>query len=158
MVTKFQIDVIHFMEYVKDLSIPQEPTLLEDVQERELCKALVMEEAQELCQAISDQDLVAIADGVVDLIYVAYYTANKHGIEVEPIWNEIQRSNMSKKGGKKAPNGKQLKPPWYSPPKLKDKFVRMPQPVLYDGFGYPIAWIDAQGREWQVSTPLPVKE
>ncbi len=83
--------------------------------EGKLRKLLVIEECSELVAAIEDNDLVAIADACADILYVVLGTANAYGFDLEPVFDEVHRSNMSKVGGKKDPNGKIIKPPTYSP-------------------------------------------
>jgi predicted HAD superfamily Cof-like phosphohydrolase len=41
-------------------------------------------------------DLVEYVDGCVDQLVVTYGALNAAGIQVEPAWDEVQRSNMSK--------------------------------------------------------------
>jgi predicted HAD superfamily Cof-like phosphohydrolase len=41
-------------------------------------------------------DLVEYVDGCVDQLVVTYGALNAAGVKVEPAWNEVQRSNMSK--------------------------------------------------------------
>jgi len=63
--------------------------------------------------------LVAVADDLADLMYVVLYTANAWGIDMAPIFLAVHDSNMTKVGGPKSHNGKQLKPPTYVPPNLE---------------------------------------
>lgn len=63
-------------------------------------------------------NVVEIADALADLIYVVLYAANCYGINLEPVFEEIQRSNMTKVGGHKNEYGKLIKPPTYSPANL----------------------------------------
>jgi predicted HAD superfamily Cof-like phosphohydrolase len=42
------------------------------------------------------QDLPKIADGLVDLCYVALGTAHLHRLPWNELWSEVQRANMSK--------------------------------------------------------------
>lgn len=64
-------------------------------------------------------DMEAIADGIGDLLYVTYGTAVSLGIDMEPIMDEIHRSNMSKVWPDgtvhRREDGKILKSPEYSP-------------------------------------------
>jgi predicted HAD superfamily Cof-like phosphohydrolase len=67
-----------------------------------------------------DPDLVELADGIIDSIYVLIGTGLEFGIPMSRVWDEIQRSNMSKKDpvtGKilKRADGKILKGPNFSP-------------------------------------------
>jgi predicted HAD superfamily Cof-like phosphohydrolase len=77
---------------------------------------LISEECIELIDALGERDLVKVADGIADVLYVVYGTAVTCGIDVEPLFSEIHRSNMSKIGGIKRDDGKVLKPDTYSPP------------------------------------------
>lgn len=86
----------------------------------ELRKSLINEEAAELSKAIDEEDLVGIADGIADLIYVAIGTAHEYGLGeiLDDIFREVHRSNMSKlHNGKvlKREDGKVIKSPDYSP-------------------------------------------
>lgn len=82
--------------------------------------ALINEECAELFAAMHWEDLVAIADGIADLLYVTLGTAVEYGIDIEPIFNEVHRSNMTKFGGTKREDGKWLKPESYSPANIVD--------------------------------------
>ncbi len=65
-------------------------------------------------------DLVEVADALGDLLYVVLGTAVSCGIDLEPIFNEINRSNMSKFiDGHRRADGKWIKGPSYSPANLK---------------------------------------
>lgn len=114
----WQHQVATFMREVKGLDLPTRPTH-PPLLTLDLCKALMTEELGELTTAMYDDNMVEIADGIADLIYVALYTANVYGLKMEPIFTEVQRSNMTKKGGAKRPDGKQLKPDTYEPPNLR---------------------------------------
>lgn len=84
--------------------------------------ALIEEELSELEDAFETGDLVAVSDALGDLLYVVYGCAEVFGIDMEPIFSEIHRSNMTKIGPQgviKADNGKILKPVGYTPPNLK---------------------------------------
>ena len=84
---------------------------------------LIEEELKELREAISNKDLVEIADALTDILYVTYGAGHSFGINLDKCFAEVQRSNMSKldKNGKPIfnENGKVMKGPNYSEPNLK---------------------------------------
>jgi predicted HAD superfamily Cof-like phosphohydrolase len=86
-----------------------------DERTRALRERLIQEEFEELKQAMSQRDLAAIAKELADLLYVIYGTAVSYGIDMDPVFREVHRSNMSKIGGHKREDGKWVKPPTYSP-------------------------------------------
>lgn len=92
-----------------------------DPAEAALRISLINEEVnRELFPAIEAGDLVEIADALGDIIYVVIGTAHHYGIPLEAVWNEIQRSNMTKPDPetgkvKKREDGKILKGPSFSP-------------------------------------------
>ena len=97
---------------------PDKPTILDnDGITRRM--NLMIEELQELESAMSAGDLVEIADGIADLLYVVYGTAVEHGLDMYEINREVHRSNMSKVGGHKRADGKWIKPDNYSPANLQ---------------------------------------
>ena len=96
--------------------IPDHPTT-SNYMARNLRSALIHEELGEYMIA---RDLVEIADAIGDILYVVLGAAIAHGIDIEPVFKEIHRSNMSKFiDGHAAPNGKWIKGPSYSPADLK---------------------------------------
>lgn len=86
---------------------------------KELRMRLIQEEFDELKEALADDDLVAVAKELADLLYVVYGTAVSYGIDMEPVFQEVHRSNLSKVGGFKRADGKWVKPPTYSPASLE---------------------------------------
>ena len=80
--------------------------------------ALIDEEFKELKEAMQNKNMIKIADGIADLLYVIYGTAITYGLDIEPIFREVHRSNMSKGNPEvvRAPNGKILKGKNWSPP------------------------------------------
>ena len=89
-------------------SIPEEAT-------RQLRVRLIQEEFVELQEAMAAQDLPAVAKELGDLLYVVYGTAVSYGVDMDPVFHEVHRSNLSKVGGYKREDGKWVKPPTYSP-------------------------------------------
>ena len=80
---------------------------------------LITEEFEEFQEAMQSKDLSAMAKELADLLYVVYGTAVSLGIDMEPVFQEVHRSNMSKVGGYKREDGKWVKPPTYSPASLE---------------------------------------
>ena len=86
-----------------------------------LRRKLIKEECvKELCKAIEREDLLGVADGIGDALYVILGTASAYGLNAADIFAEVHRSNMSKlKDGHRRSDGKWIKGPKYSPPNLK---------------------------------------
>jgi predicted HAD superfamily Cof-like phosphohydrolase len=76
---------------------------------------LIQEEFDEVKEAFQVADEAAIAKELADLLYVVYGTAVSCGIDMQPVFREVHRSNMSKVGGHKREDGKWIKPATYSP-------------------------------------------
>jgi len=68
-------------------------------------------------------DLVEYADACGDILVVTYGALNAAGIKVEPLWDEILRSNRSKVWPDgtihKREDGKVIKPTTWSPPDIE---------------------------------------
>lgn len=84
----------------------------------ELRTALVAEEAKELIEAAERADLVAAVDALCDLLYVVYGAAVEWGVDLEPHFAEVHRTNMAKTGGPVRHDGKRLKPEGWEPPDI----------------------------------------
>lgn len=138
---KEQNDVKEFMaaacQDCPDIPTPQ------DFPTRELRVRLLLEEVLELADALGiavvnndgatvemdglafmnnfePVNLVEVADALTDIEYVNQGAACAFGIDLEPCWDEVQRSNMSKfiDGHRDEKTGKWIKGPSYSPAKL----------------------------------------
>jgi len=74
------------------------PTTELSVQEIDLRHRLMQEENDEYLEAAKNGDLVEVADALGDQLYILCGTILKHGLQhkIEEVFNEIQRSNMSK--------------------------------------------------------------
>jgi len=87
---------------------------------------LMAEENGEYFEAAQNNDLVEVADALGDMLYILCGTIIEHGMQykIEEVFNEIQRSNMSKLGADGKPiyreDGKVLKGPNYFKPKIKE--------------------------------------
>ena len=86
---------------------------------------LMDEENKEYLEAAENNDLVEVADALGDMLYILCGTILEHGMQykIEEVFNEIQRSNMSKLGADGEPiyreDGKVLKGPNYFKPGIK---------------------------------------
>jgi predicted HAD superfamily Cof-like phosphohydrolase len=97
-----------------DIVVHLSPTVV-DERTRELRIKLIQEEFEELREALTQGDLESISKEIADLLYVVYGTAVSYGIDMDPVFREVHRSNMSKVGGYKREDGKWVKPATYSP-------------------------------------------
>jgi len=104
--------------------IAEEPNEFIPMERRELRKKLMKEEPQETCDAIDACNIVEIADGIADSIYVALGTAIEYGIDLEPVFAEVHRSNMTKTPGVQRDDGKILKGPGFTPPDIAFEIER----------------------------------
>ena len=88
--------------------------------------SLIQEELDELKEAMTNNDLLEVADALTDLLYVTYGAGHAFGIDLDKCFDEVQNSNMSKLGedGKPIYNelGKVMKGPNYFKPDLS-KFI-----------------------------------
>lgn len=86
---------------------------------------LMDEENREYLDAAQNNDLVEVADALGDMLYILCGTILEHGMQykIEEVFNEIQRSNMSKLGANGKPiyreDGKVLKGPNYFKPNIQ---------------------------------------
>jgi len=93
---------------------------------------LIDEELAEFRNAGEAQDLVGVADALADMLYAVYGAAEEYGIDLEPVFEEIHRSNMTK--GQPLcgcrPDGKVPKGRDYSPPRIRE--VLEQQVIVHD--------------------------
>lgn len=84
---------------------------------------LINEEYIELLEAVEKRDLIGVADALGDLNYVSFGTALAFGLDMQPIQDEIHRSNMTKLGLDGKPivreDGKIIKGPNFELPNLR---------------------------------------
>ena len=87
---------------------------------------LMKEENEEYLEAVQNNDLIEIADALGDMMYILCGTIIEHGLQhkIEEVFDEIQRSNMSKLGEDGKPiyreDGKVLKGPNYFKPNFEE--------------------------------------
>jgi predicted HAD superfamily Cof-like phosphohydrolase len=83
---------------------------------------LISEEYQETLAAFKSNDMIEVADGLADMVWVIMGMCNSCGIDFDSVWQEVKASNMSKfPDGKAIKNehGKIMKPESYFKPNIK---------------------------------------
>jgi len=102
---------------------PEQPGI-PDAAVQQLRLRLIDEETREFADASASGDLPTAIKELCDLLYVVLGTANAYGIDVEPFFDEVHRSNMSKVWAdgsvRKDAYGKVFKPQSYSPANIED--------------------------------------
>jgi predicted HAD superfamily Cof-like phosphohydrolase len=105
------------------------PTL-EHSRAREIYEKLVQEEVvDELLNALKTENLAEIADGIADSIVVLMGLAFAMGIDMRPVWDAVQRSNLEKTTGPVREDGKQLKPEGWKHPDIA-KLLSQQEPLV----------------------------
>ncbi len=123
---KIQLDAVKQFHSSFGLGVSEVPKscLGEDV--NLLRYNLMKEENEEYLEAVQNKDITEIADALGDMLYILCGTILEHGLQykIEEVFNEIQRSNMSKLGENGLPiyreDGKVLKGPNYSKPNFTE--------------------------------------
>ena len=133
---RWQSQVRVFHRYM-GLTVGETP----EIREPELRARLILEEAFETVEALlgftaggaainasfsewlsgagrDGESIVGAIDGMCDLIYVTLGTAVACGVDLEPFYDEVHRSNMAKSTGPRRGDGKVLKPPGWTPPDI----------------------------------------
>ncbi len=92
--------IIHVQDFHQAFKIPVRYNPSSDLPEQEymLRFNLMKEENEEYLEAVKNGDIVEIADAIGDMLYILCGTINAHGLQekMAPVFEEIQRSNMSK--------------------------------------------------------------
>jgi predicted HAD superfamily Cof-like phosphohydrolase len=123
---KNKIAAVHAFHSAFGLGIKNRPTANLDSKKNVLRYELMREENEEYLEAANNGDLIEVADALGDMLYILCGTIIEHGMQdkIEAVFNEIQRSNMSKLGADGKPiyreDGKVLKGPNYFKPNIKD--------------------------------------
>ena len=119
----WQKDMKNFHEIVMNDFIQGFPQI-PDKETIKLREKLIDEEVNETLNAIYNNDMVEIADGIVDSIVVLIGTAVMYGIDLQPIWDEVYSNNMSKKDGPIREDGKKMKPAGWKPPDIESCLIK----------------------------------
>ena len=123
---KKQLDSVkHFHETYK-LSYNINPVADLGSNKNKLRFDLMAEENNEYINAANNNDIVEVADALGDMLYILCGSIISHGFQnkIEALFDEIQRSNMSKLDINGKPvfreDGKILKGPNYFKPNIKE--------------------------------------
>jgi predicted HAD superfamily Cof-like phosphohydrolase len=125
MIKKELVDVTKFHNAFK-IKVNENPTVEIDNALIELRYRLMQEENSEYLEAAKNKDLIEVADALGDMLYILCGTILTHGLQykIEEVFNEIQRSNMSKLGKDGKPiyrnDGKVMKGPNYFKPNITE--------------------------------------
>jgi len=121
---KSKIDAVEQFHKSFGLGILEEPVANLGTSKNTLRFNLMDEENKEYLEAAENGDLIEVADALGDMLYILCGTILEHGMQfkIEEVFNEIQRSNMSKLGADGKPiyraDGKVLKGPNYFKPDI----------------------------------------
>ena len=119
-----KIAAVHEFHTAFKLGIKETPTADLGKAKNLLRYKLMREENEEYLEAANNNDLVEVADALGDMLYILCGTILEHGMQykIEEVFEEIQRSNMSKLGADGKPiyreDGKVLKGPNYFKPNI----------------------------------------
>ncbi len=123
---KDKIAAVHKFHSAFGLGIKNTPTADLGTKKNLLRYELMREENEEYLEAANNNDLVEVADALGDMLYILCGTIIEHGMQekIVEVFNEIQRSNMSKLGADGKPiyreDGKVLKGPNYFKPNIAE--------------------------------------
>ena len=121
---KNKIKAVYEFHKAFGLGIQNSPTAELDTHRNLLRYKLMREENEEYLDAANNRDLVEVADALGDMLYILCGTIIEHGMQhkIEEVFDEIQKSNMSKLGADGKPifreDGKVLKGPNYFKPDI----------------------------------------
>ncbi|MEM9649014.1 MAG: nucleoside triphosphate pyrophosphohydrolase family protein [Bacteroidota bacterium] len=122
---KSKIKAVELFHNSFGLGVRQEPKANLGKEKNNLRFNLMDEENKEYLEAANEGDLIEVADALGDMLYILCGTILEHGMQykIEEVFNEIQRSNMSKLGADGKPiyreDGKVLKGPNYFKPDIE---------------------------------------
>jgi len=122
---KNKITAVQSFHEAFGLGMKNSPTAELEPSKNLLRYKLMREENEEYLDAANNKDLVEVADALGDMLYILCGTIIEHGMQhkIEEVFNEIQKSNMSKLGADGKPiyreDGKVLKGPDYFKPDIQ---------------------------------------
>lgn len=123
-----QINDVYLFHQTYGLGINESPEAKLSEDRIHLRFNLMKEENEEYLEAAQNNDIIEIADALGDMLYILCGTIIEHGLQhkIEEVFDEIQRSNMSKLGEDGKPiyreDGKVMKGPNYFKPNFEKIF------------------------------------
>lgn len=121
-----QLKAVQIFHETYGLGVSQEMKADLGTLKNELRFNLMKEENEEYFEAVQNNDIVEVADALGDMLYILCGTILEHGLQhkIEEVFDEIQRSNMSKLGEDGKPiyreDGKVMKGPNYFKPNFEE--------------------------------------
>ena len=121
-----QLNAVKLFHETYGLGVSEEMKADLGALKNELRFNLMEEENEEYLEAVQNNDIVEIADALGDMLYILCGTILEHGLQhkIEAVFDEIQRSNMSKLGEDGKPiyreDGKVMKGPNYFKPNFEE--------------------------------------
>ncbi len=125
---KKQLNAVKDFHDTFGLNYNNSPTVNLEKKIIELRFNLMKEENEEYIEAARNNDITEIADALGDMLYILCGTIIEHGMSdiIEDVFDEIQKSNMSKLGADGKPiyrkDGKVMKGPNYFKPNFSKFF------------------------------------
>ena len=119
---KKQLEAVELFHKTYGLGVSQTPKADLGTSKNQLRFNLMKEENEEYLEAVQNKNIVEVADALGDMLYILCGTILEHGLQhkIEEVFDEIQRSNMSKLGEDGKPiyreDGKVMKGPNYFKP------------------------------------------
>ena len=121
---KKQLDKVSEFHKIFKLGIENQPVSILENNKAKLRFELMKEENEEYMEAVTNNDIVEVADALGDMLYILCGTIIEHGMAglIEEVFDEIHKSNMSKLGEDGNPvyreDGKVIKGPNYFRPDI----------------------------------------
>ena len=125
---KKQLDSVKQFHKTYKIGYSKDPLADLGSEKNKLRFKLMSEENEEYLDAANNNDIIEVADALGDMLYILCGTIIEHGMQdiIEPVFDEIQKSNMSKLGKDGNPifreDGKVMKGPNYFKPDFKKFF------------------------------------
>ena len=121
---KQKIEAVKAFHHAFKIGYRETPKASLGIEKNMLRYKLMREENEEYLEAANNDDLIEVADALGDMLYILCGTIIEHGLQhkIEEVFDEIQRSNMSKLDANGEPiyrdDGKVLKGPYYFKPNI----------------------------------------